>query len=58
MPRFALYAAVLGLVIAGVTLVGGAIGVTLLDLKAVYFLLTAGLTFLSAAVAYYGVTHA
>lgn len=58
MPRFALHAAVLGLVTAGVSLVGGLLAVTLLGLKAVYLVLAAGIAFLSAAVAYYGVSNA
>lgn len=58
MPRFALHAAILGLVTAGVSLVAGLLGVPLLDLKAVYLVLVAGVAFLSTAIAYYGVTHA
>lgn len=58
MPRFALHTAVLGLVTAGVSLVGGLLGVSLFGLQAVYLVLAAGVAFLSTAIAYYGVTHA
>lgn len=58
MPRLALHVAVLGLVTAGVSLVGGVFGVTLLGLKAVYLVLAAGVAFLSTAIAYYGVSNA
>lgn len=58
MPRLALHTAVLGMVAAGLSLVGGVLGVTLLGLKAVYLLLAGGVAFLSAAVAYYGVSNA
>lgn len=58
MPRLALHAAVLGLVIAGVSMVGGLLAVTLLGLKVVYLVLAAGVAFVSTAIAYYGVTHA
>lgn len=58
MPRLALHTAVLGLVTAGVSLVGGLLAVTFLGLQAVYLVLAAGVAFVSTAIAYYGVTHA
>lgn len=58
MPRLALPAAVLGLVTAGVSLVGGLLGAALLGVNAVYLVLAVGVAFLSTAIAYYGVTYA
>ena len=58
MPRFALHAAVAGLVTAGVSLVGAVLGVALLGLQTAYLLVAAGVAFLGTAIAYYSVSNA
>lgn len=58
MPRFALPAAVTGLVTAGVALVGVFLGVALLGVQAGYILIALGVAFLSTTIAYYSVSNA
>lgn len=53
MSRYALPGAVTGLSAAGIALVGGVLGVTILGLQSVFLLLALALAFVGVSVAYY-----